>query len=193
MDHGTRPTRATIQAPSGERPQTTTTSAGQKDPRRPLLPALIGACGDGDAPKAVWKDRHSRVLVVYEWGEAVEASPIHAVRVVDRAEAQTVEGCGGGVQVGETTHPISEALVGRQGSGGGAGVPADYESWMHRSGRVPPEGRGEDTEGEEGGPGPPYNVFFPLSFPWCHKPALRGEGTFPLSFLMGWLGALHDR
>ena len=31
-------------------------------------------------------------------------------------------------------------------------------------GRVPPEDRGEDEEGEEGGPGLPWNVFFPLSF-----------------------------
>ena len=80
------------------------------------------------------------MLVVYEWRGAVEASPVHAVRVVDRAEAQTVERRGEGVQVREATHPIGEALVGRQGSEGGAGVPADYESGMRRSGEGPPGG-----------------------------------------------------
>jgi hypothetical protein len=101
---------------------------------------LIGACGDGDTPETVRKDRHGRVLVVYEWRAAVEASPVHAVRVVDGAEAQIVEGRGGGVRVGAPTHPIGETLVGRQGGGGGFGVPADYEGRMHRSGEGPPGG-----------------------------------------------------
>ena len=78
------------------------------------------------------------MLVVYEWRGAVEASPVHAVRVVDRAETQTVEGRGGGVQVGEATHPIGETLVGRQGGGGGFGVLADHEGRMHRSGEGSP-------------------------------------------------------
>ena len=78
--------------------------------------------------------------MVYKRRRAVEASPVYAVRVVDRAEAQTVEGRGGGMQVGEAAHPISEALVGRQGGGNGVGVPADYESWTHRSGESPPGG-----------------------------------------------------
>ena len=68
------------------------------------------------------------MLVVYEWGGAVEASPVHVVCVVDRVEAQTVEGCEGGVQVGEGAHPVSETLVERLGGGGGARVPADYVS-----------------------------------------------------------------
>ena len=44
--------------PPGERPQTTATSAGQKDPRGTLLPAPIGACGDGYTPETVRKGRH---------------------------------------------------------------------------------------------------------------------------------------
>ena len=34
-----------------------------------------------------------------------------------------------------------------------------------RTERVPPEDMGEDIEGEEGGPGPPWNVPFILFFP----------------------------
>ena len=92
MDHSARATRETIQAPSGKRPKETTTSAGQKDPRRSLLPAPLGACGDGDTPKTVRKDRHGRVLVVYEWRAAVKAPSFHAVRVVDGAAAKTIYG-----------------------------------------------------------------------------------------------------
>ena len=97
MDHGARTTRETIQAPSGERPKETTTSAGQKDPRRPLLPAPFGACGDGDAPETVRKDRHGWLLVVYEWRAAVKTLSVHTVPIVDGAAAKTMEGRRGGV------------------------------------------------------------------------------------------------
>ena len=83
--------------PSGERPKETTTSAGQKDPRRPLLPAPFGACGDGDTPETVRKDRLGRLLVVYEWRAAVKASSVYTVPIVDRAAAKALEGRGGGV------------------------------------------------------------------------------------------------
>ena len=113
MDHGARATRETIQAPSGERPKETTASAGQKDPRRPLLPAPIGARGDGDTPLAVRKDRHGRVLVVHERRAAVKTPSVHTVPIVDGAAAKALEGRGGGVRVGAPTHPFGQTLVGR--------------------------------------------------------------------------------
>ena len=96
MDHGARTTRETIQA-SGERPKETTTSAGQKDPSRPRLPAPFGACGDGDLPETVRKDRHGRLLVVHERRAAVKTSSVHTVPIVDGAAAKTMEGRRGGV------------------------------------------------------------------------------------------------
>ena len=113
MDHGARETRETIQAPSGERPKKTTTWAGQKDPRRPLLPAPFGACGDGDTPEAVRKDRHGRVLVVHERRAAVKTSSVHTVPIVDGAAAKTMEGRRGGLRVGAPAHPFGQTLVGR--------------------------------------------------------------------------------
>ena len=74
---------------------------------------------------------------VHEWRAAVKASSIHTVRVVDRAAAKALEGRRGGVRVGAPTHPFGQTLVGRQGGGGGAGVPADYEGRVYRSGEGP--------------------------------------------------------
>ena len=106
MDHDARKTQETIQAPSGERPKKTTTSAGQKDPRRPLLPAPFGARGDGDTPKAVRKDRQGRLLVVHERRAAVKASSFHTVSIVEGAAAKALEGRRGGVRVGAPAHPF---------------------------------------------------------------------------------------
>ena len=97
MDHGTCPARATIQAPSGERPQKTTTSAGGKDPGRALLSAPFGARSHGDAPETVRKDGHRRVLVVHEWSAAVKTSSVHKVTIVNGAAAKLGEGRRGGV------------------------------------------------------------------------------------------------
>ena len=112
VDHGARTTRETIQAPPGERPKETTTSAGQKDPRRPLLPAPFGACGDGYTPETVRKDKHGRLLV-YEWRAAVKTPSVHTVPIVDGAAAKALEGRGGGVRVGAPAHPFGQTLVGR--------------------------------------------------------------------------------
>ena len=97
MDHDARKTQETIQAPSGERPQDTTNSAGEKDPGRALLPAPFGARGHGDTPETVWKDEYRRVLVVHEWRAAVKTPSVHTVPIVDRAAAKIAEGRGGGV------------------------------------------------------------------------------------------------
>ena len=179
--------------PSGEGPQQTTTSAGQKDPCRPLLPAPIGACGDGDTPETVREDRHGRVLVVHEWRGAVEAPPVHAVPrlllVVDGAEAQTVEGLGEGVRVGEAAHPISEILVRRQSGGGGFRVPADHEGWVHRSGEGPPGGQGGGDRWRGGGPRSALDCIFPFLFSLVRFHLLPGTRVevsfvFRLSFLV---------
>ena len=113
VDHGTCTTRETIQAPSGERPQETTTSAGEEDPGRALLSAPFGARGHGDTSEAVWTDRHRRVLVVYEWRAAVRTSPVHTVPIVDGAASEAMEGRRGGVRVGAPAHPFGQTLVGR--------------------------------------------------------------------------------
>ena len=105
MDHGTRTTRETIQAPSGERPQETTTSAGKKDPGQALVPAPFRARGHGDAPETVRTDGHRRVLVVHEWRAAVKTSPVHAVPIVDGAAAKVVEGRWRGMRVEASAHP----------------------------------------------------------------------------------------
>ena len=97
MDHGARTTRETIQAPSGERPQETTTSAGKKDPGRALLPAPFGTRAHRDAPETVRKDRHGQLLVVHERRAAVKTSSVHTVPIVDGAAAKTMEGRRGGV------------------------------------------------------------------------------------------------
>ena len=154
MDHGARTTRETIQVTSGKRSKETTTSAGQKDPRRPLLPASFRACGDGDTPETVRKDRNGRLLVVYEWGAKVKTPSVHTVPIVDGAAAKALEGCGGGEWEHPRTPPVrllrdvraTEAVLEllRTTRVGCIGV-----------GRVPPEDRGEDMEGEEGGLGPP--------------------------------------
>ena len=102
----------------------------------------------------VQKDRHSRTLVVYEWRGVVETSAVYAVRVVDRGETQTVEGRGGGVQVGEATHPISELLWEVRAVGAVLEFLRTTRVRCIGVGRVPPEDRGEETDGEEGGPGP---------------------------------------
>ena len=136
MDHGARSNRATIEAPSGEGPKETTTSAGQNDVGGPLLPAPFGAFGDGDSPETVRKDRHSRLLVVHEWRAAVKTPSLHEVPVVEGAAAKALEGRGGGVRVGAPAHPVGQTLVGREGGGGGAGVPADYEGRDRKSTRL---------------------------------------------------------
>ena len=46
------------------------------------------------------------------------------------------------IRVGAPTHPFGQTFVGRQGGGGGAGVPVDYEGRMYRSGESPPGGQG---------------------------------------------------
>ena len=172
----------------------TITSAGQKDLRRPLLPAPIGACGNGDTPQTVRKGRLGRVSVVYERKGAVEALPVHAVRVVDGAEAQTVEGRGGGVQAGEATHPISEALVGRQGGRSGDGVPADYEIWMHRSGEGPSGGEGGGHRWRGGWARTTLECTFLLLFLWCDILILSsGREDVSYVFPYWWLGADYDR
>ena len=113
MDHGARPTRETIQAHSGERPWEATTSAGQKDPREPLLSTPVGACGDGDTPETVRKDRHGRLLVVHEWRAAVKTSSVHTVPIVDGAAAKALGGRGGGVRVGSPALSFGQTPVGR--------------------------------------------------------------------------------
>ena len=78
--------------------------------------------------------------MVYEWRAAVKTPSVHAVRVVDGAAAEVMEGRGGGMRVGAPAHPFGLTLVGREGGGGGAGVPAHYEGRMYRSGEGPPGG-----------------------------------------------------
>ena len=188
MDHGARATRETIQAPPGEGPKETTTSAGQKDPRGPLLPAPIGACGHGDTPVTVRKVRHGRMLVVHERRAAVKTPSVHTVPIVDGAAAKTLEGRGGGMRVGAPAHPFGQALVGRQGGGGGAGVPTNHEGRMHRSGEGPPGGQG-GGDGRRGGRArPALGCTFPSFFPWCDYTFFWGRerrfpSSFPLSFL----------
>ena len=143
-------------------------------------PAPFGACGDGDTPKTVRKDRHGRLLVVHEWRAAVKTSPVHAVSIVDRTAAKALEGRGGGVRVGAPAHPFGQTLMGRQGGGGGAGVPADYEGRVYRSGEGPPGGQG----GGHGRRGGRARATLECSLPFVislvrNTSFFRGVGTFP--------------
>ena len=193
MDHGTCPTRATIQAPSGERPQETTTSAGEKDPGRALLSAPFGARGHGDVTETVPEGGHRRVLVVHERRAAVKTSSVHTVPIVDGAAAKVVEGRGGGVRVGAPAHPFGQTLVGHQGGGGGAGVPADYEGRVYRSGEGPPGGWGGDRW-RGGRARAALGCTFLSSFSLVRLYTSFGDGRggflcLPFVFSYWWLGA----
>ena len=60
---------------------------------------------------------------------------------------------------------------------------------------MPPEaGEGEDSEGEEGGPGPPQIVFFlRLSFVILFPSVRHLSGTFSFVFPIGGWGPYYDQ
>ena len=90
-------------------------------------------------------------------GEPPVPTPLYQVSGVDPPASKTVEGCGGGVRVGAPTHSLGQAPMGCKGSGGGFRVFAHDKSRVIGTDRVPPEEEemGEETEGEQGGPGAP--------------------------------------
>ena len=71
-----------------------------------------------------------------------------------------MEGDREGVRVEAPMRSLGEASVGRAGYAGGVRVFAYDEGLVHGNGESVPGGGGEDSEGEEGGPGPPWTVFF---------------------------------
>ena len=110
--------------------------------------------------------------------------------IVGGAAAKVVEGRGGGVRVVAPAHPFGQTLVGREGGGGGAGVPADYEGRMYRSGEGPPGGQGGGHGWRGGWARATLECIFPLSFPWCEHTLFssgRGDVSFVLPYW--WLGS----
>ena len=110
MDQGTRPTRATIQAPSGERHQTTSAPPSQEDPRWTVLPAPLGVRRDGHLPEEVRLIRHGRLLVVFAWSTTAQAPSLHTVQGLEGAEAAALEGCRRDVRAAEPAHTFGETL-----------------------------------------------------------------------------------
>ena len=194
MDHGTCPTRATIQAPSGERPQTTTTSTGEKDSGWAILSAPFGARSHGDAPETVRKDGHRRVLVVHEWRATVKTSSVHTVPIVDGAAAKVVEGRGGGVRVGAPAHPFGQTSCGtseRRGRFWSSCGPreSDVLEW---GGSLRRTGGRIRTERRAGRGRPRLYFSFVLSLVRFYFFSGDESGVFLLSFLRflyWWLGA----
>ena len=91
--------------------------------------------------------------MVFQWRALVPTPPFHQVLGMGPAGEENVERYRGGVRVGA---PLGQASVGWEGNGGRSGVFAHDESRVYRSRESPPpEDKGEDSEGEEGGPGPP--------------------------------------
>ena len=71
------------------------------------------------------------------------------------ADEEAMEGCRGGFEVEGATSPVGTVSVGGEGHGRRVGVFAHHKGGGVGVGRVPPEDRGEEESGEEGGPGPP--------------------------------------
>ena len=72
------------------------------------------------------------------------------------ADEEAMEGHREGLEMEAAKGPVSTISVGWESYGCSAGVSAHHEGGMQRfRERVPPEDRGEDEIGEEGGPGPP--------------------------------------
>jgi hypothetical protein len=71
------------------------------------------------------------------------------------ADEEAMEGGRGGFGVEEATGPVGAVSVGGEGRGRRSGILRTTRVGCVGVGRVPPEDRGEDSDGEEGGPGPP--------------------------------------
>ena len=139
----------------GKRPQTTTTSAGEKDPGRATLPAPFGARGHGDAPETVRKDGHRRVLVVHEWRAAVKTSSVHTVPSWTEQRRRLWKDVGEACEWEHPRAPSVKLLWDVRAAGAVLEFLRTTRVGCIGVGRILPEGRGEETDGEEGGPGPP--------------------------------------
>ena len=71
------------------------------------------------------------------------------------ADEETLERRRGGPEVEEAASPVGTVSVGGEGHECCFGIFAHNEGGVRRSRENAPEDRGEDEEGEEGGPGPP--------------------------------------
>ena len=72
------------------------------------------------------------------------------------ADEEAMERDRGGFRVEEATNPVGTVSVGGEGHGRRADfLRTTRVGCVGGAERVPPEDRGEDEEGEEGGPGPP--------------------------------------
>ena len=132
--------------------------------------------------------------MVHEWRAAVKTPFVHTVPIVDRAAAKVVEGRG----ACEWEHPRTPLVVGREGSGGGAGVPADYEDRMNRSGEGSPGGQGGGDEWRGGWARAALDYTFLFSFSLMRSHSSSGDesgGFCCLSFVFptGSWGPDYDR
>ena len=96
------------------------------------------------------------MLVVRQRRAPVAAPPFHLVPGVGSAGKEDVEGDREDVRMEASTHSVSQAAVGWTGDGGSFRIFAHDESQVHRNRECSlRRKRGGDSEGEEGGPGPP--------------------------------------
>ena len=125
----------------------------EEDPRRPLLPAPFGACGDGYPPNEIWDDGYARMLVV-QLRVQVQTQPLHRVPGTGPVVEKIVGGCRRGVQVGAPTNSLGQTAAVCKGGRRSVRVLA-HKSRLHRSGKGPSGGQGVVSDGEEGELGPP--------------------------------------
>ena len=86
---------------------------------------------------------------------AVEAPPVHAVRVVDGAETQAWKDVGGTCEWKHPRTPSVRLLWDVRAAGAVLEFLRTTRVGCISGERVPAEDRWDDTQGEEGGPGPP--------------------------------------
>ena len=104
-----------------------------KDPRRALLPAPVGPCGDGNLPFSLRPDGHARVLVVRQRRASVQAPPLHEVPGMATADEEAMEGDWGGLEVEDTKGLVGQVSVGGEGHGCCVGIFAHHEGGVRRN------------------------------------------------------------
>ena len=92
---------------------------------------------------------------MYEWRAAVKTPSVHTVTIVDGAAAKVVEGYGGACEWEHARTPSVRLLWDVRAAGAVLEFLRTTRVGCMGAGRVPPEDRVEETEGEDGGPGPP--------------------------------------
>ena len=79
-------------------------------------------------------------------------------------DEEAMEGCGGGLQMGEAESPIGAVSVGQEGGGCRVGAFAHDEGRVHGHWESGPRGQGGGHGGRGGGPRPALDCTFSLFF-----------------------------